>query len=217
MAVSKRLRYEVLRRDKQTCQYCGARAPQTPLTVDHVVPRTLGGSDQPDNLVAACFDCNAGKSSSRPDDALTHAVSAADHDWQSPSRPYREAVESLYGLLPGFDFDAERARLADDFDESRSDDEDDDGKPREYLWPTDVKAAVQSVEELVELNDWASFIIGLLRKDLDPKTWRRHVEDSIRCHENAGDELEEKTVLRYVVVRALREYINLCSPTAVEP
>ncbi|AWN05089.1 HNH endonuclease [Gordonia phage Easley] len=38
MAVSKRLRYEILRRDNHTCRYCGATAPDVPLTVDHVVP-----------------------------------------------------------------------------------------------------------------------------------------------------------------------------------
>lgn len=63
MAVSKRLRFEVLRRDNHTCRYCGRSAPEVKLQVDHVVPETLGGSDDPSNLVAACVDCNGGKSS----------------------------------------------------------------------------------------------------------------------------------------------------------
>lgn len=54
MAVSKRTRYEVLRRDNHTCRYCGGSAPDVRLTVDHVLPVTLGGSDDPSNLVAAC-------------------------------------------------------------------------------------------------------------------------------------------------------------------
>lgn len=58
MAVSKRLRYEILRRDNHTCRYCGATAPDVKLTVDHVVPVALGGSDVPTNLVAACDACN---------------------------------------------------------------------------------------------------------------------------------------------------------------
>lgn len=65
MAVSKRVRFEVLRRDKYTCRYC--RATDTELTIDHVTPVALGGNDHPDNLVAACRDCNAGKSSTNPD------------------------------------------------------------------------------------------------------------------------------------------------------
>ncbi len=63
MAISKRLRFEILRRDNHACRYCGGTAPDVTLTVDHVIPVTLGGSDDPANLVAACRDCNAGKSS----------------------------------------------------------------------------------------------------------------------------------------------------------
>jgi len=47
---------EVLRRDNYTCQYCGQRTIH--LTVDHVVPRHLGGEYSWDNLVAACPSCN---------------------------------------------------------------------------------------------------------------------------------------------------------------
>ena len=47
---------EVLRRDEYTCQYCGQRAPY--LTIDHVVPRRLGGGHIWENLVAACPNCN---------------------------------------------------------------------------------------------------------------------------------------------------------------
>ena len=74
MAVSKRLRYEILRRDNHTCRYCGSAAPDVKLTVDHVLPVALGGSDDPTNLVAACADCNAGKTSSSPDAPLVADV-----------------------------------------------------------------------------------------------------------------------------------------------
>lgn len=66
MAVSKRLRYEILRRDNHACRYCGASAPTVKLNVDHVIPQALGGSDKPTNLVTACADCNSGKTSSLP-------------------------------------------------------------------------------------------------------------------------------------------------------
>lgn len=77
MAITKRTRFEVLRRDEQTCQYCGAKAPEVELHIDHVVPMALGGSDKPDNLVAACRDCNTGKASISPDSPLVQHVS--DH------------------------------------------------------------------------------------------------------------------------------------------
>ena len=65
MAIPKRTRFEVLRRDNYTCRYC--RSTDNPLTIDHVTPVSLGGTDDPSNLVAACRDCNAGKASSSPD------------------------------------------------------------------------------------------------------------------------------------------------------
>lgn len=82
MALSKRLRYEILRRDGNACRYCGACAPEVTLTVDHVIPTALGGSDQPENLVAACRDCNAGKSASSPDSALVADVAEEALLWR---------------------------------------------------------------------------------------------------------------------------------------
>jgi hypothetical protein len=74
MTVSKRLRFEILRRDQHTCQYCGEKAPDVTLHVDHVIPVALGGTDKPDNLVAACKDCNIGKSSVPADAPLVAQV-----------------------------------------------------------------------------------------------------------------------------------------------
>lgn len=76
MTVSRRLRFEILRRDRHTCRYCGAAAPDVSLTVDHVIPVTLGGGDEPQNLVTACAACNAGKSSIAPDAELVDDVDA---------------------------------------------------------------------------------------------------------------------------------------------
>lgn len=67
MSISKQLRYQILRRDNHACRYCGATAPDAKIVIDHVVPKTLGGSDSPENLVAACATCNAGKSATPPD------------------------------------------------------------------------------------------------------------------------------------------------------
>ena len=49
-------RREVFRRDNYTCQYCGRR--DGGLTVDHVIPRHLGGQHTWTNVVAACPACN---------------------------------------------------------------------------------------------------------------------------------------------------------------
>lgn len=50
---------EVFRRDGYTCQYCGTRSGR--LTLDHVVPRHLGGRYEWENLVTACASCNLRK------------------------------------------------------------------------------------------------------------------------------------------------------------
>lgn len=92
MAVSKRVRYEVLRRDGFACRYCGAAAPTAVLEVDHVVPVALGGSDDPSNLVAACADCNSGKSSAAPDSELVTDVQADAARWSEAMQ--RAAEES---------------------------------------------------------------------------------------------------------------------------
>ena len=90
MAVSKRTRYEVLRRDNHTCRYCGGTAPDVKLTVDHVTPLALGGSDKPDNLVAACRDCNAGKSSTTADAALVADVDQKALEWGAAIARYNQ-------------------------------------------------------------------------------------------------------------------------------
>lgn len=82
MAVPKRLRFEVLRRDGHTCRYCGGSAPDVHLTVDHVIPVSLGGRDEAGNLVTACRDCNAGKSSMSPDQAQVDEVSERALRWR---------------------------------------------------------------------------------------------------------------------------------------
>ena len=50
---------EVFRRDGHRCQYCGRHTSR--LTVDHVIPRRLGGQHRWDNLVSACPVCNRKK------------------------------------------------------------------------------------------------------------------------------------------------------------
>jgi hypothetical protein len=94
MSVSKRLRFEVLKRDNHTCRYCGGTAPDVKLTVDHVTPVALGGGDDPGNLVAACRDCNAGKSSTGPDEATVADVSADSLRWAEAMRMGAEAVRA---------------------------------------------------------------------------------------------------------------------------
>lgn len=57
---------EVYERDGRECRYCYSAEK---LTIDHVIPRSKGGDDAPENLVVACNRCNARKGGSTPEAA----------------------------------------------------------------------------------------------------------------------------------------------------
>lgn len=61
MAITKKLRFEVFKRDGFKCAYCGKCPPAVVLEVDHIDPKSKGGKDDINNLLTACFDCNRGK------------------------------------------------------------------------------------------------------------------------------------------------------------
>lgn len=60
--ISKKTRFEVFKRDKFTCQYCGASAPEIVLELDHIIPVASGGDSEIMNLLTSCYACNRGKS-----------------------------------------------------------------------------------------------------------------------------------------------------------
>lgn len=60
-SISKRLRFEIFKRDSFTCQYCGRTSPDVLLEVDHIKPLAGGGKNDILNLVTSCRDCNRGK------------------------------------------------------------------------------------------------------------------------------------------------------------
>ncbi len=60
-ALSVRTRFEIFKRDGFTCRYCNRTTPDVVLEIDHVVPVAEGGTDDPLNLVTACWECNSGK------------------------------------------------------------------------------------------------------------------------------------------------------------
>ena len=62
MALSKRLRFEIFKRDGFRCGYCGRTPPEAILEIDHIQPKSKDGSDDINNLLSSCYDCNRGKS-----------------------------------------------------------------------------------------------------------------------------------------------------------
>jgi hypothetical protein len=70
MTVSRKIRFEVFKRDNFTCQYCGRKTPEVILEIDHVIPLSKGGVNDSDNLITSCFECNRGKGESLLDTIL---------------------------------------------------------------------------------------------------------------------------------------------------
>jgi 5-methylcytosine-specific restriction endonuclease McrA len=60
-------RRNVMIRDRHTCVYCGSRSG--PITMDHVIPRSRGGTNDFDNCVACCRTCNQKKGARLPSEA----------------------------------------------------------------------------------------------------------------------------------------------------
>jgi len=62
-------RYNIYARDKCTCQYCGSRLPRHLLNLDHVIPRSRGGTSRWENIVCSCLPCNRKKGGKTPQEA----------------------------------------------------------------------------------------------------------------------------------------------------
>jgi 5-methylcytosine-specific restriction endonuclease McrA len=59
----------IFARDRETCQYCGCQPGRSLLTMDHVVPRSQGGTTNWENVVTACRECNHRKGGRTPEQA----------------------------------------------------------------------------------------------------------------------------------------------------
>ncbi len=63
----------ILKRDAYTCQYCGRNGGER-MTIDHIIPKSLGGRTVWDNVVSACRACNLKKGNKSPDEAGMHLL-----------------------------------------------------------------------------------------------------------------------------------------------
>lgn len=73
-------RKNLFARDDQTCQYCGRHAPLSQLSMDHVIPRSHGGSTSWENIVCCCLKCNGRKGGRTPKQARMKLL-------RTPARP----------------------------------------------------------------------------------------------------------------------------------
>ncbi|HWN81273.1 MAG TPA: HNH endonuclease [Candidatus Udaeobacter sp.] len=75
-------RRNLFRRDRFTCQYCGRQPGKGELSIDHIVPRSLGGRSSWVNCVVACLKCNKRKADRTLQQAgLTLLVTPREPSW----------------------------------------------------------------------------------------------------------------------------------------
>ena len=81
-------RRTVMARDLYTCQYCGGQPGKHALTIDHIIPRSRGGTTTWENVVTACAPCNRRKGDRLPEEARMTLLS-------KPARPRFIAIVLL--------------------------------------------------------------------------------------------------------------------------
>ena len=91
--IGQKTRFEVFKRDRFTCQYCGRSAPDAVLEIDHINPVANGGDNDILNLVTACKECNRGKGARLLDD---HAAVKAKRNQLDELAERREQIEMMY-------------------------------------------------------------------------------------------------------------------------
>jgi hypothetical protein len=94
-AVGTRDRFEVFKRDRFTCAYCGGKPPEVVLHIDHITPVSKGGANDPENLITSCRDCNLGKSDVPLGDVKPAIGAAAFADL----REQRDQMEAYQAFL----------------------------------------------------------------------------------------------------------------------
>ncbi len=102
-AMSKKVRFEVFKRDSFICQYCGQSAPDVVLHVDHIQPVSKGGDNDLMNLITSCQACNSGKSDRLLTDTTSIDKQKAQLDELNEKRQQLEMMIEWRETLKDFD------------------------------------------------------------------------------------------------------------------
>ena len=82
-------RRNIYARDRNLCQYCGKKYPPSELSLDHIIPRKMGGGTTWENIVCACTRCNVKKGGRTPKQAHMKLIT-------KPVKPRRNPAISLH-------------------------------------------------------------------------------------------------------------------------
>lgn len=78
-------RRNIFARDNSTCQYCGKRFSSAELSLDHIIPRSRGGTATWENIVCACLRCNVRKGGRTPEQSHLRLI-------RTPIKPRRNPI-----------------------------------------------------------------------------------------------------------------------------
>jgi len=78
-------RRNIYARDQNRCQYCGGRFHTSELSLDHIIPRSLGGKTTWENVVCACLRCNVKKGGRAPAQARMRLINKPIKPKRSPA------------------------------------------------------------------------------------------------------------------------------------
>jgi len=82
-------RKNIFARDGSKCQYCGKKFATRELSLDHVIPRSMGGGASWNNIVCACLKCNSRKGGRTPAQANMKLI-------KLPVKPKRNPTVQLH-------------------------------------------------------------------------------------------------------------------------
>lgn len=107
--LSQKIRFEVFKRDRFTCQYCGRKAPEVVLQCDHIKPVSKGGTNDLLNLLTSCKDCNSGKSNIELDD---NTILSKQHHQLELLQERREQIELVLQWTESLEnFEEEKVKI----------------------------------------------------------------------------------------------------------
>jgi len=107
-SISEKIRFEVLKRDKFTCQYCGKSEindVNLKLEIDHIVPVKEGGDNNILNLVTSCFSCNRGKGAIKLDNNIAISKQKKQADALQDKLEDRKLIFKWHKELEGIDIE----------------------------------------------------------------------------------------------------------------
>ena len=97
MAISEKIRSEVITRANYRCEYCqtNSRLIGMPLVMEHILPKAAAGGDESENLAASCYRCNEFKG------AKTHAIDPQTSQLATLFNPRKQSWQEHFNWVNG--------------------------------------------------------------------------------------------------------------------